>query len=149
MVGAFDVAAELRADHLFAVTDAENGDFLIVNRRVRLGTRVDFDAGRAAGKDNGARGEVFKETFVDAVEGVDFAIDPVLAEAAGDELRHLAAEIDNQGAVMDLGVVGIELHVEPLPDSGPPVTPPFRGRSTRACGVQAALSGRKGPGRLA
>ena len=41
-----------------------------------------------------------EEGVIHLVEGMDLAIDPALAHPAGDQLGHLAAEIDDQDAVM-------------------------------------------------
>ena len=54
---------------------------------------------------------------------MDFAIDARFAKAAGDELRYLAPEIDDESAVME-GGVGVECHGEALDESGAFVTPP-------------------------
>ena len=135
MVRAFNVAAELGADRLFAVTDAEDRRAVVKDRLVGAGAGLDFNARRPAGEDDRPRGEFLEEGLVDPVEGMDFAINPVLAEAAGDKLGHLAAEIDNQGAVV-LSGVGIRLHVEPLADSGRRVTPCFRECDSALSGVR-------------
>jgi hypothetical protein len=52
---------------------------------------------------------------------MDLAVDADLAEAPRNQLRHLAAEIDDEGAIVLAGV-GVECHGERLDESGRPVT---------------------------
>src|SRR5215813_6524014 len=54
--------------------------------------------GWAAGEDDGL-GREFRDLLRLGVEGHDLAIDPRLADAPGDQLRDLAAEIENQNTV--------------------------------------------------
>ncbi len=94
-VRALGVAAELHAHRHLAVADAEHrharGEHII------RGARRAFvkHAGRAAGQDD-ALGAEGRDPRRIGVEGQDFAIDAALADAAGDQLRNLAAEIENK-----------------------------------------------------
>jgi len=56
------------------------------------------DAGRAARQDDTARIEL-ADFFICRRERPDFAVNTALAHAAGDKLRYLAAEIQNEDAV--------------------------------------------------
>ena len=98
MVAAFDAAAHLRHHGLLAVADAEHGQAGLEHpvgraRRAELG-----DAGRAAGQDDGFRLEAL-EGLLGLVEGHDLGVDALLAHAARDQLRDLAAEIDDEDGV--------------------------------------------------
>ncbi len=98
VIGTLDLAAELVAHRLLAVADAEHrhpGAEHPVGRPRRFGAG---DRGGSAGKDDRARPEV-GEPVLGGVERVNFAIDPVLAQAPGDQLGHLAAEIENQNFI--------------------------------------------------
>ncbi len=56
-------------------------------------------AGRPAGQDH-RLGGVGVQHLLDLVVGMDLAIDAVLTQASGDQLGHLAAEIDDQDALV-------------------------------------------------
>ena len=56
------------------------------------------DGRRSAGQDDGFRLEL-GEGLGGVLEGMDLAIDAGFAHAARDELRHLAAEIDDENGV--------------------------------------------------
>ena len=102
-VAGFDLAAELGHHGLLAVADAEDGD--AEGEDLGRGARaagVD-DRGRAAGEDDGLRAEIGEESGVDPLVGVDLAVDAELAQAAGDQLGDLAAEVDDEEAL----VVGV------------------------------------------
>jgi len=88
MVGGLDLAAQLRANCLLAVTDAEHRhrqgeDFVRRARRVAAG-----DRGRPTGQDDRRGIESLDPRRVD-IEGKDLAIDAAFAHTAGDQLRHL------------------------------------------------------------
>ncbi len=98
-LGALHGAAELRAHHHLAVADAEHrhpGGEHEVRRARRAGIR---HAGRAAGQDD-AVGAEGSETGGLRVEGQNLAIDAAFADAAGDELGDLAAEIEDQNLLL-------------------------------------------------
>jgi len=105
-VAALDLAAEHVAEQLLAVADGHQGhaqveQFLADARAVGL-----EHAGRTARQDDGAGGVVVDDGL-GLVERMDLAIDPRLAHPAGDQLGHLAAEIDDQDALV-VGGVGHE-----------------------------------------
>jgi hypothetical protein len=98
-VSALDLAAELRRHRLLAIADAEDRhaglpDFVRHARRV-LGN----DRFRPAGQDDRLRRE-HGDGLGGVLEGVDFAISAHLAHAAGNQLRHLRAEIDDEDLVV-------------------------------------------------
>ena len=98
VVPAFDLAAELDAHRLLAVADAEHRNAGLEDdlRRARA---ADLDGrGRAAGKDDRLRLDAL-EGFVGRLERHDLGIDAGLAHAPGDQLRDLAAEIDDEDGV--------------------------------------------------
>ena len=98
MVGRFDLAAQLRRHRHLPIADAEHGNAELehlLRRARRTGlvhrrrsAREDDGLGREGAKPLGGHGE-----------GMDLAIDTALAHAARDELRHLAAEIENEDSV--------------------------------------------------
>src|SRR5690606_22375284 len=95
MVPALCAAAELvDHDHL-AVADAEHrhagADHLVRG----AGAPLVLDAGGAAGEDDGAGCQPLDHGRVDPVERMDLAVDAVLSQAPGDQLRDLAAEVDD------------------------------------------------------
>ncbi len=98
-VAAFDLAAQGSHHGLLAIADAEHRhagieDGLRHLRRARLG-----HAGRPAREDDGL-GQDRAERVFGLVAGHDLRVDAGLAHPPGDELRHLAAEIDDQHAVL-------------------------------------------------
>ena len=98
VVAAFDAAAHLRHHGLLAVADAEHRQARLEHpvgraRRAELG-----DAGRAAREDHGL-GLQPLQGVLGLVEGHDLGVDALLAHAPGDQLRHLAAEIDDEDGV--------------------------------------------------
>ena len=137
VMAALDLAAELGGHGHLAVADAEHGhagieDGLRGARRAFLVNRL-----RAAGEDHRLRLHLPEGRF-GLLERDDFRIDPLLADAAGDQLRDLAAEIDNQNLVMRRGHGGHRLagvlgccHGKQIRDGGRPRNPP--------CTVMAGL----------
>ena len=108
------LATRLFAQHLFAIADAEDrhvgGEDVVGNAR-----RAGFgDRRRATRQDHRLRAEAIKG-FATFGEGDDFGIDPGLADAARDQLRHLAAEIEDED-----GAVGVR-HRRGLITRGPAV----------------------------
>jgi hypothetical protein len=98
MVRGLDLAAELGAEGLLAIADAEDRHFQIEHlpwraRRLGAGNR-----GRAAGEDNGAGTEVSDPRRI-GVEGHDLAVDAAFAHPPGDELRDLGAEIEDENPI--------------------------------------------------
>ena len=93
-----DGAAELVGHDLLAVADAEDGEAAVVQRLRRARAALLGHAGGGARKDDAPGGEPVERRFGRS-EGDDLAIDAGLAHAAGDELGHLAAEIDDEDRV--------------------------------------------------
>ena len=108
VMAALDRAAELGRHGHLAVADAEHGhagleDRLRRARRAFLVHRV-----RPAGQDHRLRLHLKKCRFR-LLERHDFGIDALLAHAPRDQLRDLAAEIDDQNLVMRRGHGGHRL----------------------------------------
>ena len=99
-----DLAAELRAHRLLAVADAEDRHAELEDGSGRPGAGRLVGRGRSAGQDDGRRLEPADMLVVERA-GMDLAIDPELAQAAGDQLRILRAEVENQDALGHLGPV--------------------------------------------
>jgi hypothetical protein len=53
------------------------------------------DTGRSAGEDD-SLGGIFPDPGEGNIVGMDLAIDALLPDTAGNQLRHLGAEIENQ-----------------------------------------------------
>ena len=107
-MAALDLAAELGRHGHLAVADAEHRhagveDQLRRARRAGLVHRL-----RAAREDH-ALGLHLAEGGFGLLERDDLAIDALLADAAGDQLGHLTAEIDNQNLLMRRGHMGRRL----------------------------------------
>ena len=100
-----DLAAELLGHRLHAVADAEDGNARGEDGFARLVVRFFIGAHVRAREDDALRVERADEVGGDVV-GMNFAVDVGFAHAAGDELRHLAAEVENENAVVRHGCVG-------------------------------------------
>ena len=103
-VAAFDLAAQLVHHHLLAVTDAQDRHAIVENLLRGAGRALARDAVRPAREDHGTRRHLAHEIHRDILIGVNLAINIQFAQAACDQLRYLAAEVDDQKAVM--GVLG-------------------------------------------
>src|SRR5690606_3698933 len=99
MLRRFDRAAELVDHGLLAVTDAEHGNAEGENILRRAGRCLADDGGRTA-RENDPRRIELRDPAGRVIEGNDFAVNPGLANAPGDQLRDLAAKIDNQNSVL-------------------------------------------------
>ena len=90
-----DRAAERLGHRLEAVADAEHRHTEVEQRGIQLRSAVGVHAGRPAGQHDGLR--ILGLDLLDA-RGVrdDLRIHPRLADAAGDQLRVLRAEVDHQ-----------------------------------------------------
>ena len=108
VMAALDLAAELGGHGHLAVADAEHGNAGIEDRLRRARRTFFMHRFRPAGEDHGFRLHLAEGCFR-LLERHDFGIDALLADAAGDQLRHLAAEIDNQNLVMRRGHGGRRL----------------------------------------
>ena len=100
VVAALDPAAERVHHRLLAVADAEHRHAEREDLGVGAGAAGVGDAGGAAGEDDRLRAEGGEEGGGHAVEGVDLAVDARLAQPAGDQLGDLAAEIDDEQALV-------------------------------------------------
>ena len=95
---AADGAAELLGDELGAVADAEDRDAEVVDRRVERRRTVDVHALRAAGEDQ-RRGSPGGDLGGRDAVGHDLGVHRQLADAAGDQLGVLGAEVDDEDGV--------------------------------------------------
>ena len=94
-----DGAAEEVRDELHAVTDPEHGDPELEQSALGARRVVVVDALRSAREDDSDR--LTAADLLDRqVERVHLAVDAVLAHAAGDQLRELAAEIEDEDGLM-------------------------------------------------
>ncbi|CAH2402973.1 hypothetical protein MES5069_360093 [Mesorhizobium escarrei] len=114
MVGAFGDAAHLHAHRHLAIADAEHRHTGIEDDLRRARAADVAGRGRAAGEDHRFRIDALERRF-GRLERHDLGKHAGLADAPGDELRELAAEIDNQDGVGQDGVGTIGyLHGERL-----------------------------------
>jgi len=107
-VAAFDGAAELGRHGHLAVADAEHGNPGIEDRLWRAGRTLLVHRFRAAGEDHRLGLHLKKRRFR-LLERHDFGVDALLPHPARNQLRHLAAEIDDQNLVMRRGHRGHRL----------------------------------------
>ena len=133
-VPAFDLAAQRRHHGLLAVADAEHRHAGIEHRLRRSRRARLMHAGRAAGQDDGARRACGKRRFRLVVRH-DLRIDARLAHAPRDQLRHLAAEIDDQHPV----VLGLGPHHF---DGDALARAPARGAGSAGASASACVSSR-------
>jgi len=96
------LAAELGRHGHLAVADAEYGHAGIEDQLRRAGRTFLVHRFRAAGEDHRLRLHLFESGFR-LLERHDFGIDALLAHPTRDQLRDLAAEIDDQNLVMRRG----------------------------------------------
>ena len=117
MIRRFDRAAQLVAQQLLAVADSQDRDAKVEDRGGRQGRDGFVHRGRAAGEEDAARVPC-TETAGIGVERPDFAIDAGFTQTPGDELGHLAAEIEDQDAFWGVGgirqVIGHHFHRQRL-----------------------------------
>ena len=98
-----DIAAKLRAHQLLAVADAKHRHAGL-EEGLRRARAVAFgDRGGAAGQNDALGLQPLIGRF-GGLERRDLAIHPSLADPAGDQLGHLAAEIDDEDGVRVLHV---------------------------------------------
>jgi hypothetical protein len=108
LVGGDDAAAQLLMKRLLAVADGEQREPAVEEHLRSARAVLPSDRCGSAGEDDALRPEAL-ERFFSGVEGGDLAIDAGLADAARDELRHLAAEVDDED-----GFGGLNRHGEPI-----------------------------------
>lgn len=106
LLATFDFAAELLCHGLHAIADAQHGDAQIKDGFGGAVGFVGIDAGVAAGEDDAFEqaigGEAAHPVAAD-VAGVDFAIDVGFAHTAGNELRDLGAEVEDEDFLVGHG----------------------------------------------
>ena len=102
VMAALDAAAELLGHRHLAVADAQHRHARIEDRLRRARAALVGHRGGAAGEDHRLRLHL-GEGALGALERRDLAIDPGLAHPPRDQLRHLAAEIDDQQLVVAAG----------------------------------------------
>ncbi len=102
-LGFLDVAAESVGHPLHAVADAEDGNAEAQDFGIADGGVFIVDGTGAAGEDD-ADGVVRADVFDFGVAGEDGGEDFELADAAGDELGVLAAEIEDDDALLDVQI---------------------------------------------
>ena len=96
---AFNATAELLGHRLHAVADAENGHAGFEDGGARLVVAFFIGAHVRAREDDALRVEFANEVGGDVVR-MHFAVDVRFAHATGDELRHLAAEVEDENTVV-------------------------------------------------
>jgi hypothetical protein len=101
-VAQFHRAAELVHHHLLTVADPHDRQPAVENRLGNARAVLVEHAGRAARQDDPPRLHP-RERRVGRLERGDFGIDAGFTDAARDELRHLAAEIDDEDRIAVLG----------------------------------------------
>src|ERR1019366_2588816 len=93
-----DATAEQVRDELKAVADSEDGDAELEDARVDRRRALGVDARGSPRQDDGFRGH-----RLDLLEGdrarLDLAVNALLADAAGDELRVLSPEVEDEDEV--------------------------------------------------
>ena len=94
-IAALDRAAQLLRNELTAVTDSENRNAEVVDRRIELRRSVDVHALRPARQDDRRGPAPFHLGGGDAVRN-DLRVHPRLPHPAGDELRVLGTEVDDE-----------------------------------------------------
>ena len=99
-MAAFHLAAQHMHHHLLAVADPEDRHPGAEGRRWWHRCAGRKDRGRPARKDDRLGLKGMKEGIIDPVAGMDFAIHVQLAQPARDQLRHLAAEVDDEKTVV-------------------------------------------------
>ena len=120
-----DVATELVGHQLGAVADAEDRDLAGPDGRIGARGALVVDRVRAAGQDDRA-GPAPLELGVRRVVREELGVDVELADAPGDELGELAAEVEDDDGLAVLGVGGGRV--------GRPASDPGRRRSARSRG---------------
>ena len=108
VMAALDLAAELGRHGHLAVADAEHRHAGIEDRLRRARRALLVHRFRAAGEDHRLRLHLREGRFR-LLERHDLGIDALLAHPARDQLRDLAAEIDDQNLVMRRGHRGRRL----------------------------------------
>ena len=108
LVGRDHLAAELLVKRLLAVADAEQRQAAVEQNLWSAGA-FSIDDGRRAAREDDPLGIETIERLVRGVERRDLGLDAGFADATSNELRHLAAEIDDED-----GFGGLDRHGEPI-----------------------------------
>jgi len=101
-VAAFDDAALLEAQRLLAVADGEDRHARLEHRLGRAGAALAGHRVGAAGEDDALRLQL-REGGLGRLIGMDLAVDAGLANATGDQLGDLGAEVDDENGVVQHG----------------------------------------------
>ncbi len=110
------LAAQLRGHHLLAVTDAEDRQARVEQHLRRARGAFVAHAGGRSGQDDALRLHPLERLF-GLGERRNLGIDARLAHAAGDQLGHLAAEIDDKDGIGEM----VWLHGRAVSAAPPPV----------------------------
>ncbi len=105
MLAQADTAAQLVAHCLHAVANAEHRHAELEDDVRGAGCATYGHRGRPSRQNDRARREIANLVVADR-KGVDLAIDTAFAHPARDQLRHLAAEVEDQDAIGHDGLVG-------------------------------------------
>ena len=107
LAGRLDAATELVRHQLRPVADPEHRQAPAPDRRIRLRRPVVVDRVRPAGQDHGARAAAL-QLRERRVVGQQLRVDVELADAPGDQLGELAAEVEDRDEALALagGVIG-------------------------------------------
>ena len=108
-----DFAAQVAGHELRAVTDAEQRNARVVDRRIDLGRAVDVHRRRAARQDD--RGRLLGEHLRDGHRaGDDLAVHVGFTNPARDQLRVLRPEVDDEDDVGGVTHAGSARHADAL-----------------------------------
>ncbi len=97
---AMHFAAQLLHHHLLAIANAQNRHAIVEHALRRAGRAGSHHAVGPAGKNDGFGRDLVDHIHRHGLVRADFAVNVQLAQPARDQLRHLAAEIDDQKTVM-------------------------------------------------
>ena len=114
VVGRLDLAAQLGAHCLLAIADAENRKAAGEHPVRRPGAATLMHRGRATRQDDALEARPVEGLF-GRLEGNDLRVDPRLADAPGDELGDLGAEVDDEDTVLHAGSLGKKAGVCKIP----------------------------------
>ena len=96
----FDASAKFLHHDLLAIANAKDRDTIVENTLGWARRAVSYNRIWTSRKDHSLRCQSVHKVHRDILIGVDLAIDVELAEASRNQLRHLAAKVDNKKAVM-------------------------------------------------
>ena len=96
----FDLASQVVPHELHSVADSQHGNAQFEKLCGRVGRLLAVDAGGPSGQDDCPRRKLF-DLFDADVEGNNLRVDLAFADPAGDDLRVLGAEVENEQAAVD------------------------------------------------